>query len=155
MPTQTRAVRTRAVQARNDAELVSRLRLATMRLARRLRQQAEPGVSPSLLSALATIERRQPVTLGELSQAERVQPPTMTKIAARLEEMRLVTRTVDERDKRIVRLALSPEGVHFITRNRSRKNAYLARRLRTLEAKDIATLKAAVEVIEKLLDEPR
>ena len=126
-----------------------------MRLARRLRQQAEPGLSPSLLSALATIERRQPITLGELSQAERVQPPTMTKIAARLEEMRLVTRTADERDKRIMRLTLTPEGVRFISRNRSRKNAYLARRLRTLEAGDIATLKAAVEVIEKLLDEPR
>jgi DNA-binding MarR family transcriptional regulator len=149
MPAQTKTP-----QTRNDAELVSRLRLATMRLARRLRQQAEPGVSPSLLSALASIERRQPVTLGELSQAERVQPPTMTKIAARLEDMGLVARTPDERDKRIVRLALTSEGVRFIARNRSRKNAYLARRLRKLEADDIATLQAAVEVIEKLLEEP-
>lgn len=145
----------RPVPTRNDAELVSRLRLATMRLARRLRQQAEPGISPSLLSALATIERRQPVTLGELSDAERVQPPTMTKIAARLEDIGLVARTADERDRRIGRLSLTGEGVRFIARNRSRKNAYLARRLRTLEAEDIATLQAAVEVIEKLLEEPR
>jgi DNA-binding MarR family transcriptional regulator len=137
------------------SELVSSLRLAVMRLARRLRQQAEPGVSPSLLSALATIETLQPVTLGELSRAERVQPPTMTKIAGRLEDLLLVARTPDERDKRIVRLTLTPEGVRFIARNRRRKNAYLARRLRTLEAEDIATLRAAVEVIEKLLDEPR
>lgn len=149
MPAQTGGVKTR-----DDAELVSRLRLATMRLARRLRQQAEPGVSPSLLSALASVEQRQPVTLGELSHAERVQPPTMTKIAARLEDMGLVARTPDDRDKRIVRLSLTSEGVRFIARNRSRKNAYLARRLRTLEAGDIATLQAAVEVIEKLLEEP-
>ena len=126
-----------------------------MRLARRLRQQAEAGVSPSLLSALASIERLQPVTLGELSQAERVQPPTMTKIAARLEEMRLVARTADERDKRVGRLALTTEGVRFIARNRSRKNAYLARRLRILDVEELATLEAAAGIIEKLLDEPR
>lgn len=143
------------VQTTTDNEIVSRLRLAVMRLARRLRQQAEPGMSPSLLSALASVERLQPVTLGELSQAERVQPPTMTKIAARLETLGLARRTPDERDKRIVRLSLTPAGVRFIARNRSRKNAYLARRLRTLDAEEMATLEAAVEVIEKILDEPR
>ena len=143
------------VQTRTDNELVSRLRLDVMRLARRLRQQAEPGMSPTLLSALASVERLQPVTLGELSKAERVQPPTMTKIAARLETMGLVARTSGERDRRIVRLSLTPAGVRFIARNRSRKNAYLARRLRALDADEIATLDAAVEVIEKILDEPR
>ena len=143
------------MQTSTETELVSRLRLAVMRLARRLRQQAEPGISPSMLSALATIEHLQPVTLGELSQAERVQPPTMTKIAARLEEMGVVARTPDEHDRRVVRLSLTREGTSFIARNRSRKNAYLARRLRTLDEAELQRLRDAVEVIEKLLEERR
>jgi DNA-binding MarR family transcriptional regulator len=134
-------------------ELPTRLRLAIMRLARRLRQQAEADLTPSMLSAMANIEYRQPVTLGQLAEAERVTPPTMSKIVGRLEEARLVIRTADTEDKRIQRLNLSREGVKLIARNRSRKNAYLARKLRKLEPEEAAKLEAAVEVIEKLLEE--
>ncbi len=90
-----------------EEELPTRLRLAIMRLARRLRQQADADLTPSMLSALANIEYRQPVTLGELATAERVTPPTMSKIVARLQEAELVTRTPDDNDKRIQRLSLS------------------------------------------------
>jgi DNA-binding MarR family transcriptional regulator len=134
-------------------ELPTRLRLAIMRLARRLRQQAEAELTPSMLSAMANIEYRQPVTLGQLAEAERVTPPTMSKIVGRLEEARLVIRAADSEDKRIQRLSLSREGVKLIARNRSRKNAYLARKLRKLEPEEVAKLEAAVEVIEKILEE--
>ena len=134
-------------------ELPTRLRLAIMRLARRLRQQAEPDLTPSMLSAMANIEYRQPVTLGQLAEAERVTPPTMSKIVGRLEDASLVTRTVDPDDKRIQRLSLSHNGVKLIARNRSRKNAYLARKLRKLEPEEVAKLKEAVGVIEKILED--
>lgn len=134
-------------------ELTTRLRLAVMRLARRLRQQGEKDVTPSMLSALASVEYRQPVTLGELAEAERVAPPTMTKIVGRLQEAKLVARTTDTDDKRIQRVSLTKEGERFIARNRSRKNAYLARKLRGLDADEIAKLAGAVEVMEKLLEE--
>ena len=134
-------------------ELTSRLRLAVMRLARRLRQQADADITPSMLSALSNIEYRQPVTLGRLAEAERVAPPTMTKIVARLEERGLVDRTPDADDRRVNRLSLSPEGTRFIARNRSRKNAYLARKLRKLEPDEVEVLESAVEVIEKILED--
>jgi len=134
-------------------ELPTRLRLAVLRLARRLRQQAEADLTPSMLSAMANIEYRQPVTLGQLAEAERVTPPTMSKIVGRLEDAGLVTRTADSEDKRIQRLSLSREGVKLIARNRSRKNAYLARKLRKLEPEEVAKLEDAVEVIEKILEE--
>jgi DNA-binding MarR family transcriptional regulator len=134
-------------------ELPTRLRLAIMRLARRLRQQAEPDMSPSMLSAMANIEYRQPVTLGHLAEAERVTPPTMTKIVGRLEEAGLVNRVVDSADRRIQRVSLTRDGARLIARNRSRKNAYLARKLRKLEPDEVSKLEEAVGVIEKILEE--
>ena len=144
-PTQREAVFTE--------ELPTRLRLAIMRLARRLRQQAEPDMTPSMLSAMANIEYRQPVTLGHLAEAERVTPPTMSKIVGRLVDAGLVTRTVDVDDRRIQRVSLSRDGAKLIARNRSRKNAYLARKLRRLEPEEVAKLEEAVGVIEKLLED--
>ncbi len=149
----TRTPQTNPTEAVFTEELPTRLRLAIMRLARRLRQQSEPDMTPSMLSAMANIEYRQPVTLGHLAEAERVTPPTMSKIVGRLEDSGLVTRTVDVADRRIQRVSLSPDGAKLIARNRSRKNAYLARKLRRLEPEEVSKLEEAVGVIEKLLED--
>lgn len=147
--------KTKAAPAlQEELELATRLRLAVMRLARRLRRAgaAEDDVSLSMLSALACIERHQPVALGELAEAERVQPPTMTRIVARLEELGLLTRAHDEADRRVARVRLSPEGVRYVARNRRRKNAYLVSQLRDLDRDEIARVRDAVAVIESLLE---
>jgi DNA-binding MarR family transcriptional regulator len=149
----TKTVGTGGAEVAITEELPTRLRLAIMRLARRLRQQAEPDLSPSMLSAMANIEYLQPVTLGHLAKAERVTPPTMTKIVGRLEDAGLVTRVVDPGDRRIQRVSLSRDGVKLIARNRSRKNAYLARKLRQLEPDEVSKLEEAVGVIEKILED--
>lgn len=134
-----------------DLDTAARLRLVVMRLARRLRQQAEPDASPSMLSALAVIERG-PLTIGELAEAERVQPPTMTRVVARLEEVGLITRDVDPKDKRVARVSLSSEGKKLIARNRSKKTAFLAKRLRATGTKE-QELAAAVALLESILNE--
>ena len=137
-------------------ELTSRLRLVVARLNRRLRQEAGSAeVSPSQLAALGTIERRGPLTLGELAASERVQPPTMTRVVSALEEAGLVTRTVDSADRRVARVAVSPAGLRFLDKHRSRRNAYLARRLRTLSPAELATVERALPLLERLVeDEP-
>lgn len=144
--------RTRA-SASLDTEVVSRLRLAIMRLARRLRQQAEPGATPSMLSALSVIERLGPLTLGELADIERIQPPTVTKIVARLEEDGLVARDTDLQDRRVARVTLTKDGKRFIQSARTRKDAYLARRLRDLDEADRRTLSDAARIMEKILED--
>jgi DNA-binding MarR family transcriptional regulator len=136
-----------------SAELVSRLRLVVTRLARRLRQQAVAGISPSMLSALSSIERLGPLTLGELATVEQVQPPTMTRIVSGLEEAGLVAREVDVHDRRIARVRISPEGKRLSHHIRSRKNAYLARQLRLLDAQDLAVLEKAAGILERVLEE--
>jgi DNA-binding MarR family transcriptional regulator len=136
-----------------EDELAPRLRLAVMRLARRLRQQGEEGATPSMLSALSSVERLGPVTLSELAQVERVQPPSITKVVGRLEEEGFVARSGDANDRRISRIALTGKGKRFIEQNRSRKTAYLARGLRNLELRERAVLNEALDVFDRLLKE--
>lgn len=137
----------------SEAELASRLRLAVTRLARRLRTQLPGEVSPSQLATLATVERLGPITLGELSTAERVKPPTMTKIVACLEEQALVSRTVDQSDRRVARVEATATGLAFLDDSRQQKDAYLAQRLRTVSDEDRIVLEQAAEVLERILEE--
>jgi len=136
-----------------DAGSAARLQLTVMRLARRLRQQAPEGVTPSQLSALSTLYVRGPLTLGELAEAERVRPPTMTRIVAGLEEAGLLERERDEKDRRCARVVVTRAGRTFVERSRTKKTAYLVGRLKKLSQEEVATLKRATEILEKVVEE--
>ena len=136
-----------------ENDLADRLRLAVTRLARRLRQQSGVDASPTQLSALATVERQGPITLGALAAAERVKPPTATAAVTRLESDGFVTRRVDGTDRRIVRVEITTAGRKLLAHNRSRKTAELERRLRGLTPEDRRTLDRAVDVLDRLLEE--
>lgn len=130
--------------------------MAIVRMARRLRQEAGTGgeTSPTLVAALATVEREGPLTPSALAERERIQRPTATRVVARLEAVGLVTRTADPADGRVSHVAIAPEGRTLLKRIRTRKNQYLARRLRSLDAGELATLAQAAEILERLLVEP-
>ena len=134
-------------------ELASSLRLRVMRLSRKLRRQAGSGLSPSLLSALTTVERRGPMTIGNLSEAEQVKPPTMTKVVAQLVEQGLVTREADPLDGRMAWVMATPEGRGLLRRTRHRSDAYLAKRLRSLDPEDLLVLEQASLLLERLTEE--
>ena len=136
----------------NDAELAARIRLSVTRLARRLRQKSDVEATASQISALATIERLGPLTIGELSAAERVQPPSMTRIVAGLEELDLIQRETDERDRRVARVRVTSLGQRLLERSRSKKDAYLAARLGSLSNEERATLAHAADILERLLE---
>jgi DNA-binding MarR family transcriptional regulator len=136
----------------DDPELAAHLRLVIMRLARQLRSQTVAGLSPSLISALVTIERKGPVTLGQLAALERVKPPSVTRMVAALEQAGLVRREADPVDRRVARLSLTAEGKRTVARSRTRKTAYLARRLRDLDDAQLASLRQALPVLERVLE---
>jgi DNA-binding MarR family transcriptional regulator len=137
----------------SQADLAVRLRLAIARTARRLRQEAGEELSPSQTTALATIDRHGPLTPSELAVRERIQRPTVTRIVARLEEDGLVQRTRDPQDGRSSLVALTTAGRELLARGRTRKDAYLARRLRELDAEERASLHHAAAILERLLEE--
>jgi DNA-binding MarR family transcriptional regulator len=146
---------TTTTTVQTDTQLASRLRLAVMRLARILRQKAQDPITPSQLSALVSVEREGPVTLGELAALESVQPPTMTRIVSALEEQGLVERNADPTDRRISRLHISGSGRRLLEKNRSRKTAYLASRMRGLSAEELEVLERAAELLERMTEGER
>jgi DNA-binding MarR family transcriptional regulator len=142
------------------AEVAAHLRLAVARTARRLRQEAFAAegrgeLSPSLSAALATIDLHGPLTPSELAKRERVKRPTATRILANLDRLGLVSRTADPADGRASVVATTASGRELLRRLRTRKNAYLARRLRDLDRDEVETLERAALILERLLDEER
>jgi hypothetical protein len=148
----TSVVVDRVVVDRDEAELAARLRLAVTRLHRRLRQQADGGLTPSQASALAGVELLGSPTLGALAVRESVQPPSMTRIVGALEEMGHVTRVVDSSDRRVVRITITPAGEAVLRHIRSLKNAFLADRLHGLDPADRAALDDLAALLERLVD---
>jgi DNA-binding MarR family transcriptional regulator len=134
-------------------DLAPRLRLALVRLARRLRsEQADAGLTPSMASALASIERAGPISLGELAAVEQLAPPSLTRIVGRLEDAGLVERVIDAADRRIARVEITDVGRRLLHKIRSRKTAFLARRLSKLTDDERAVLADALPLLEALLD---
>ena len=139
-------------------DVAARLRLAVVRTARRLRQEANAaegagGLSPTLNAALATISNHGPLTPSELAERERVRRPTATRIVSNLVELGLVTRTPDPSDGRGFLVAPTAAGSALLKRLRGRKNVFLAKRIRELDPEDVATLERASEILERMLDE--
>ena len=146
---------TSAARSPVDPEVAARLRLVLNRLARRLRSQAAGDLSPSLVSALVSIECHGPITLGQLAAHELVKPPSVTRMVAALEERGLVRRETDAADRRIARVSLTGEGRRTLRRTRTRKTAYLAKRLRRLDESELAAMREALPVLERLLEDDR
>jgi DNA-binding MarR family transcriptional regulator len=141
-------------QTRSDAGLATALRISVSRLARRLRveRQAEglASLSDTQLAALAVLDTHAAMTPGELAEHEKVQPPSMTRVIAMLEERGLVMRGPHLTDRRQVMLTVTEEGRALVAQARRRRDAWLAKRLKELTAEERAILRAAAPVLEKL-----
>lgn len=134
----------------------ARLRMAIVRTARRLRQEAAEGgaeLTPTAGSALATVERHGPLTPSELAAIERIKRPTATRILRGLLEAGLIDRAPDPADGRSSLVSVNADGRERLRRLRGRKNAYLARRMRDLPAADVEALDRAATILEGILEE--
>ena len=134
-------------------DLAHDLRLATMRLGRRLRQQrADHGLPLGQLSVLATLHRLGPLTPGALAHHEQVQPPSMTKVLANLADAGYVDRTPDPTDGRQQVVSLTDSVRTLLHEDRRRRDEWLAEHLLALTAEERAVLSAALPVLEVLAD---
>jgi DNA-binding MarR family transcriptional regulator len=130
--------------------LPAELRVSVLRLSRRLRQEAAGQITASQLSALGAVYYRGEISLGELAAIERIAPPSMTRIASRLEEMGLVARVADASDRRVARLVITTVGEELLTETRTRRDAFLAERIQVLSEAERAQLALAIPLLEKL-----
>jgi DNA-binding MarR family transcriptional regulator len=129
------------------------LRVALARTARRLRQEAGADVGPTLIAALGSVERHGPLTPSALADRERIRRPTATRVIGKLVERGLVDRTPVPGDARSSHLTITGVGRDLLADVRTRKDAFLARRLAALPPEDRATLARAADLLEALLED--
>ncbi|MDW5327609.1 MULTISPECIES: MarR family winged helix-turn-helix transcriptional regulator [unclassified Plantactinospora] len=133
------------------AQLATLLRDAITRLNRRVRQTRPVGdLTGTQLSALTSLELAGALTPRELADTERVQPPTMTKIVAKLEERGLVQRTPHPTDGRQVILSATDTGRAMLAQFDRARNEWLAGRLAELTPEDRDALQRAAEILQKV-----
>lgn len=135
-----------------DLELVARLRLAVARLNRQLRAQSANDLTLSMQSALFTVAKEGPLTLGALAAREQVAPSMVTKLVDRLERDGLVARSAHATDRRVRHVTVTPLGQERTEQIRSRRAAWLATQVNLLPPEDIARLEAAIDVLETLAE---
>ncbi|WP_354641899.1 MarR family winged helix-turn-helix transcriptional regulator [Kitasatospora camelliae] len=134
-----------------DLAAISQLRSATMRLARRLRhQRVEESLSPTEMGVLGTLARCGKATPGELARREHVQPPSMTRIIAMLEEKGLVRREPHPDDRRQVVVTSTEQAETILNESRRRRNAWLAELASQLTEEELAVLREAAPVLYRL-----
>lgn len=138
-----------------DGGLASALRMSTMRLARRLRAEraGEDSLTLTQLATLATLDRHGELTLTGLAAHEHVRPPSMTRVVTVLEEQGLVARAPHPTDGRQVVVSITAAGADLLSRDRARRDAWLARRLEDLDASDLEALRRVAPVLERLARE--
>jgi len=138
----------------SDEPLASALRIAVMRLARRMRsEKSDESMTLTQLSALATLANSGPLSPTALAERERVQPPSMTRVIALLVERGLAVRIPHPSDRRQAVIEISPEGRAIIDEDRRRRTAWLARVLEQLDEAERAALAVAIPILERLARE--
>jgi DNA-binding MarR family transcriptional regulator len=135
----------------DDRAAVNELRGAVMRLSRRLRnQRVDETLSPTEMSVLATLARCGSATPGELARKEHVQPPSMTRIVAMLEAKGLVRREPHPDDRRQVVVSRTEQADSMLAESRTIRNAWLADLAAGLTEEELAIMRQAAPVLEKL-----
>lgn len=139
---------------RTSPELAALLRPALLRLTRLIRnQRVDMSVTLTQISAMATLTTRGAMSAGELAACEKVQPPSMTKVLASLEERGLVRRDAHPTDKRQAIISVTDAGRELLERERRSRDAWLSQRLAALTPDERAALRDVIPILDKLAEQ--
>jgi DNA-binding MarR family transcriptional regulator len=135
------------------SELAAVLRPSLLRLTRIVRnQRVDMSITLTQLSAMGTLHKHGPMSAGELAACERVQPPSMTKVLANLEERGLVRREAHPTDRRQAIMSITGEGVALLESERRSRDAWLSQRLAQLTPEERALIRNVIPVFDKLAE---
>ncbi len=128
----------------------ARLRVAVLRLSRRLRKHDLAGLTPSQLSTLSSVGVCGPVRLGDLAAAERIAPSTLTRLVNVLEDRGYLVRKPAPDDARAFLVTMTDSGRDVLERIRAEATSLLTDILMTLPADQLTALEAALPALEQL-----
>lgn len=144
----------RQLDGQMAADAATSLRRGTMRLGRRLRlERTEPSVTGAELSVLGLLYRRGPMSAGALAWAERVQPQSLTRTLAALEERGVVHRQPDRADRRRSVLSITESGRAVIHADVAQRDSWLAMAIADeMSPAEAQLLMMAGELMERLAE---
>ena len=131
------------------SRVAGELRLACMRISRRIRYESADSIAPHQFSVLARLEN-QPRTPRELADIEKVSGPSMTRTTSTLVDEGLIERTDDPTDRRSVILSLTPHGIRTLKAVRRQREAWMTERMRALTPAEQQVLVEATVILERV-----
>jgi DNA-binding MarR family transcriptional regulator len=134
------------------SRIASELRLACMRIARRVRFESSDAVAPHQFGVLAQLQES-PRTPRELADYERVSAPSMTRTVNGLVDRGLVARTDDPTDGRQVIVSLTPAGRQLLKDVRRKRDAWMSVRVARLSPEEQDVLRRAAVILARVASE--
>lgn len=130
------------------------LRRTSTRLALRLRaERTGDGLGSTGVAVLGQLHRRGALTASEIAAAERVQPQSLTRVLASLEEQGLIAREQDTQDRRRHTIELTGDGRQLLREHMKSSDDWLAEAIETrLNPTERAVLQLAAGILDQLLD---
>jgi len=142
------------VETLDTTAVANRLRPVLLKLNRELRREIHSlGVTGVQVSLLVQIKYAPGIGVRELASRERMSVPGMSKFVTRLEEAGLIERVPVAGDRRRVGLIVTPAGHRVLRSVKSKRTAWLADRLRHLDADELEAIDVAIEPLAHLLEE--
>lgn len=139
------------VSEHGERSLASRLRLAVVRLNRRMRaQRSGERVSLTQISALSTLHNCGAMSPGRLAEREGVRPPSMSRVVSALEELGYVRRSAHPTDGRQSVVEVTGRGDAYVHAAITAREAWLDERLAELTGDERAVLAHAADIIERM-----
>lgn len=136
--------------SKSQAQTAAELRLVVGRLIRSMRQHNAGGLTPSQVSALATIEEFGPIRISDLASRESVGAPVATRVTTSLEDLGYLKRVLDSQDKRACLVELTSAG-HTVLKNLwEERTVGINQRIQMLSKSEITALNAALPILDKL-----
>ena len=132
------------------ADVVARLRRA-MRRAARAKLPTLP-LSVAQLELLSVVEERPGSRPGELAQALRLAPNSVSTLANTLATAGMLQRAASTADKRAVEYSLTPAGAAHVASWRQVNGTALAAAVEALPVADQEVLGRALPVLDRLVD---
>ena len=130
---------------------LDRLRVALLRLSRRIRANSVGELTPSQFSMFVSVVKFGPCTISHLAELEHVKAPSASKIVAALEGFGLVERREDPEDRRCSVIVATRAGHDYFDEVRVAGRSWLASRVSMLDADDVGLIDAALPALERLL----
>ena len=139
----------------NRDEKVRQIRSAVTRLSRRLRaERPADALAPTKISVLAQLYRNGTMSAGDLAELERLQPQSLTRTLAALDEDGLIVRRPDALDRRQWAITITEDGLAALSADMRARERWLAKAMDIqLSAAEFDLLWRAAELMDRLADD--